>query len=997
MEGVTFVDIEVGVDSGKIRDIGAVTSDGRQLHTDSAGELQKLLTGQSYVCGHNILAHDLKYLRDIVEAAHIPHIIDTLPLSPLLFPSKPYHRLLKDDKIQTEERNNPLNDSKKAKELFGEELDAWFRLEEDIKRIYRILLADTREFKGFFQYLKGMEEKRTSGAAEKPSGVRKFWKSFTRPFSINPDSGNVEKIIRRAFCGRICENAGLVSFIKDKPVELAYCLALLTAEDKRSITPGWVLMEYPDVEAVMHVLRGTPCSGCAYCAEKLEIHKRLKDIFDYDSFRTYNGEPLQEKAAQAAVNGESLLAVFPTGGGKSITFQLPALLAGEAVKGLTVVISPLQSLMKDQVDNLEKKGIADAVTVNGLLDPIERQNALERVENGEASILYISPESLRSRTIERLLLRRHIARFVVDEAHCFSAWGQDFRVDYLYIGEFIHNLQKKKRLAEPIPVSCFTATAKQKVISDIQEYFQKELSLDLKLYATAAARTNLRYKVLFQETEEEKYATLRNLIESKNCPTIVYVSRTRKARELAERLSADGFSAKPYHGRMERREKTQNQEDFINDRVQVIVATSAFGMGVDKSNVKLVVHFDISDSLENYVQEAGRAGRDQTLEAECIVLFHNNDLDKHFMLLNQTKLSISEIQHVWKAIKDLTRKRATVVKSPLEIARQAGWDETVTDVETRVKTAVAALEKAGYVKRGRNVPRVYADGILTPDMTAASEKIENSKRFDEKQKQTAKRIISRLLSSRSISKAGNEEAESRVDYLADMLGMTVGEVIHSISLLREEKLLGDSKDMTAYIYQGDSKNKSERKLAEYISLEKFLITWLSEHENVQDIYNLKEINGQAEKAGMKYSSVNALKRILYYWTIKGDIEKTLGAPASRYPVRYKGNLSDLEQRQARRVETAEFIVTWMYGHREEKSQGEEAPVQFSVMGLKDAYENQEQLSLFGERKTTIEEMEDALLYLSKIDALRLEGGFLVLYNTKAFWDAFARAEGNYSG
>ena len=155
-------------------------------------------------------------------------------------------------------------------------------------------------------------------------------------------------------------------------------------------------------------------------------------------------------------------------------------------------------------------------------------------------------------------------------------------------------------------------------------------------------------------------------------------------------------------------------------RFKCIVATSAFGMGVDKKDVKLVIHYDISDSLENYVQESGRAGRDPKLDAECYVLYSDNDLDKHFILLNQTKLSINEIQQVWKAIKDLTRIRKTVCSSSLEIARQAGWDDTVNDIETRVKTAVAALESAGYIKRGRNVPHIYATGIQVKNMAEAS-------------------------------------------------------------------------------------------------------------------------------------------------------------------------------------------------------------------------------------------------------------------------------------
>jgi len=179
--------------------------------------------------------------------------------------------------------------------------------------------------------------------------------------------------------------------------------------------------------------------------------------------------------------------------------------------------------------------------------------------NGTASMLYISPEQLRSKTIERLLMSRNIARFVIDEAHCFSAWGQDFRVDYLYIGDFIRELQKKKKLKNPVPVSCFTATAKQKVITDICDYFKRKLDVDLEIFATNATRTNLHYAVLYKETEDEKYNTLRSLIEAKNCPTIVYVSRTKRTLTLAEKLTKDGFRAKPFNGKMESSEKIANQ------------------------------------------------------------------------------------------------------------------------------------------------------------------------------------------------------------------------------------------------------------------------------------------------------------------------------------------------------------------------------------------------------------------------------------------------------
>ena len=269
----------------------------------------------------------------------------------------------------------------------------------------------------------------------------------------------------------------MISEISSKNIQLplAYTLSLISSNDKYSITPPWVLKNHPEVERLFFLLCSSPClEGCSYCNDAFDPFPILKSSFGFTGFRKYGDEPLQENAVNAAINNKSLLAVFPTGGGKSITFQVPALMSGRNAKALTVVISPLQSLMKDQVDNLEIKGITEAVTINGLLDPIERSKAIERVENGNACILYISPESLRSVTIERLLLKRKIARFVIDEAHCFSAWGQDFRVDYLYIADFIKQLQEKKNLEEPIPISCFTATAKPKVIEDILTYFQRK-------------------------------------------------------------------------------------------------------------------------------------------------------------------------------------------------------------------------------------------------------------------------------------------------------------------------------------------------------------------------------------------------------------------------------------------------------------------------------------------------------------------------------------------
>lgn len=949
MNSIVFVDSEISPKSLKILDLGAVKPDGSKLHSSSQSEFSEFVIGTDFVCGHNIIAHDLKYIGKLIEydtGGIIP--IDTLCLSPLLFPNRPYHALLKDDKLQSDELNNPLNDAIKASILFYDELNAFNTLDDALKNIFCSLLYGFVQFNGFFVYL-GIQ----------PTVV-------------------ISETIEKFFAGRICKNANLSALISNTPIELAYCLALICANDRYSVTPPWVYKNYPLVENAIKLLRNTPCTGgCEYCNQILDVNARLKDIFGYNEFRKYNGEPLQEKAAAAAVHNRSLLAIFPTGGGKSITFQLPALIAGETVRGLTVIISPLQSLMKDQVDNLERQGIVDAVTINGLLSPIERAEALERVESGMATLLYISPESLRSKTIERLLVARNVVRFVIDEAHCFSAWGQDFRVDYMYIGDFIREIQEKKQLHHNIPVSCFTATAKQKVVSDICDYFKHKLGIDLEIYATNAARSNLRYAVLYKETDEEKYSALRNLIEAKNCPTIVYVSRVKRTVDLAKKLKDDGFTAKPYYGHMESSEKIATQEAFINNDVQIIVATSAFGMGVDKKDVKLVIHYDISDSLENYVQEAGRAGRDQSIQAECFVLFNDNDLDKHFMLLNQTKLSISEIQQVWRAIKDLTKMRDRVSRSPLEIARQAGWDDSVQDIETRVKTAVAALENAGYIKRGKNMPRIFADSILVKNMEEATSRIDASVKFNPTQKEHAKRIIKSLISSRNVSKAGNAEAESRIDYISDMLGIEKSEVIGAINLMREEGLLADSKDLSAYIRRSDNHNKSATILRKYERLEDFIMSIIPENGVT---LNLKEINEQAIKAGIKTSTVKDIKTTIYYWTIKGFIHKNVDVSEKKTEIRPKISFDDLKQKYNKRIDIARFIVQYLFEKttNNTNSEKEEVIVQFSVLELKSAYS--EQLTFVATYTASISDIEDALLYLAKIGALSLEGGFLVLYS-----------------
>ena len=346
-------------------------------------------------------------------------------------------------------------------------------------------------------------------------------------------------------------------------------------------------------------------------------------------------------------------------------------------------------------------------------------------------------------------------------------------------------------------------------------------------------------------------------------------------RELIHLFSETGFKSirvpVTWYPHLDAEDKIANQDAFMTDQVRIIVATSAFGMGVDKKDVGLVIHYDISDSLENYVQEAGRAGRDPHLDARCFVLYSDSDLDKHFILLNQTKLSISEIQQVWKAVKEMTKQRPRTCCSALEIARSAGWDDSVSDIETRVRTALAALEQSGYIERGNNVPHVFATGITVKNVDEARRRIMDSLLFDNEEVEKTVRIIKSLISQKHIAKAQDDLAESRVDYLADLLGLSKKEVISSVERMRQEGILADTKDISAYLADaGESENRSKRLLDRFTRLERYILNRIPDDALC---ISYKQLNDNAQTEGVCTATEKDIRTILYFLTIKGYTRK----------------------------------------------------------------------------------------------------------------------------
>ena len=332
----------------------------------------------------------------------------------------------------------------------------------------------------------------------------------------------------------------------------------------------------------------------------------LKRHFGFDAFR-----PLQEEIIRDSLSGRDVFAVQPTGAGKSLCFQLPALVR----PGLTVVVSPLISLMKDQVDALQASGVA-ATFLNSSLDSAEAEARLRGLHDGAYRLMYVAPERLMLPWFLSTLQRWNVGLIAVDEAHCISEWGHDFRPEY-------RQLVDLRRHFPSVPVMALTATATDRVRGDIVS----QLGLrDPARYVASFNRPNLTYRVLAKSNAYEQLLAL--VRERADESGIVYCLSRRTAESLAERLNEDGIRAKPYHAGLTRDERTHHQELFRRDHVRVICATIAFGMGIDKPNVRFVVHYDLPKNVEGYYQETGRAGRDG-LPAECVLLFSAGDAVKH--------------------------------------------------------------------------------------------------------------------------------------------------------------------------------------------------------------------------------------------------------------------------------------------------------------------------------------------------------------------------------
>src|SRR5882724_415114 len=346
--------------------------------------------------------------------------------------------------------------------------------------------------------------------------------------------------------------------------------------------------------------------------EAPDISDLLKRTFGYSEFR-----PLQREIIEAALAGRDVLALLPTGGGKSLCFQLPAL----ARDGLTVVVSPLIALMKDQVDALQASGIA-ATFLNSSLNADESRKRLRGLHNGEFRLLYVAPERLMLSGFLSDLQKWNVKLIAIDEAHCISEWGHDFRPEYRQISQM-------REIFQNVPFMALTATATGRVREDIIKHLKLH---EPKCYVASFNRPNLTYRVL---AKNKPYDQLLQFLRARPKESgIVYCMSRKSTESVAANLSEDGVKAKPYHAGLTPKERSEHQELFLRDDIRVVCATIAFGMGINKPNVRFVVHYDLPKNIEGYYQETGRAGRDG-LPGECVLLFSPGDAVKQTMFIDE--------------------------------------------------------------------------------------------------------------------------------------------------------------------------------------------------------------------------------------------------------------------------------------------------------------------------------------------------------------------------
>jgi ATP-dependent DNA helicase RecQ len=859
------IDLEVSRAEGVIHRLAAIRGDRPDvplIHTkgklsDTLPLLVELAQGAEFVVGHHLISFDLPHLRAVAPESPVLRLpaIDTLRLSPLAFPRNPYHRLVKhykDGGLLRARANDPELDARLCLELLGDEEEA-----------FRTLAGTNAPLIAAFHWL--------CGSAPEDTGFDAFFQEV-RGLPCPDDAEGRAAILQCLQAGACITGSNeVIGQAASLRWPLAYALAWHSVAGGNSVLPPWVRHEFPETAGVVRRLRDTRCGDllCGWCREHHNPRQVLKQWFGFEAFRPApacdDGRAMQEAIVEASMQGQHVLGILPTGTGKSVCYQVPALSRYENTGALTVVISPLVALMADQVQGLQGRGVVSCAALNGLLSLPERAEVLEKVRLGDIAILLVSPEQLRNRGFRKAVAQREIGGWVMDEAHCLSKWGQDFRTDYRYVGRFIQESAVEGYLP---PVMCLTATAKPEVIADIRGYFEQRLGVELQVFNGGASRNNLDF-VVYETTPAMKLNDIHKLLNDHLDPgdrsgAIIYCATRRQTEDTAQALTGMGWGAAHFHAGLKPESKKVTQQRFISGDLRVMAATNAFGMGIDKPDVRLVVHADIPGSLENYVQEAGRAGRDQEA-ARCVLLYCEDDIEQQFGLSARSRLPQHEIQAVLRALRRMAGKRraagtnAEVIATPGEILTEDEENEFFRDSatdDTRVRTAVAWLEEAQLVSREENRYEVFPSSLRVTSLEEVDKKLAE---VDPSYRRKLRQIAEMLLITDPTEGVATDE-------LMGAAGLTSTAVARALHDLEQLGILSNDTVMTALVHVGVA-HGSRQRLERASAMEVAIIDALREkapdlEKGGKSILRVRMLSQQLKDAGFEEALPELVWRIL---------------------------------------------------------------------------------------------------------------------------------------
>ena len=962
------LDLELHPETHAILKIGAIrpadnatlSVQGHFQRQDALKRLDDFCRDAAFLLGHNISRHDLPYLtahEAWLRLCSLP-LLDTLFLSPLAFPKNPYHRLVKDYKLVKQAVNNPVEDARCTISLFHDQLAAFAQMEPNLLGLYGRLLH---------------------GSSPHDAYRRLFEWLTQRPL---PDLAACRAIWAQQTAHKVCRNQSAAVFdevvnVPESAACLAYILAWVRIAGENSVLPPWVRHQFPQIPGVLDRLRGNAClqPDCAFCQEHHDPLVNLTRYFGFSSFRPLDDEtpPLQQQVVAEIIRQKPCLAVLPTGYGKSVCYQLPALMKARQRNQLSLIISPLQSLMKDQVDGMKRKGILNVGTINGLLTMLERRQVLEDIRLGNVDLLWLAPEQLRNTTVKSVLKQREIGLVVIDEAHCFSKWGHDFRPDYLAIAKFLLELcgHDSSRLPQ---IACFTATAKKQVIEEIQAYFKAQLDADLTLFLGGHERKNLHY-VAESVREAEKIELMHErlshiLSDAGGSGGGIVFAATRGRVEMFSRGLADrGWLVDYFHGARTPEDKRQVQERFLAGELEVIVATNAFGMGVDKPDVRVVIHADVPGSLENYLQEAGRAGRDGD-PAWCFLLFNEEDLETQFKLSAYSRLEWRDMSGMLTGLKHLAVRdpHKTVILTSGELLRSEAMerqqleDLSVEDsmYDTKVKTALSWLEQSHKVVRGDNRTQVIQGKVLVDNLQEAKQKI-GRLRLSQAEQTKWMTLLEALLQA-------DPKELLNTDRLSLATGLEPRELVSLLHAMREAGVINHDLNMTAYIHRGIA-NDSRKRFQQYLNLETSLLAAMQEQDpdlspDAPCVLNLRSMSQHLKDQGAIEARPDRILLALDLMVADNLLRRPYPVGEGTYKLFFKHDWPVVRQTIQSRTAVCAVILTHLLSKLPANTRGKDLLVSFRS----------------GELHSVLQE-DMTTAYLNELD-VRIRQGLLALHTIR---------------